>query len=319
MTILEAMELWKKDQRKTPSDKRAREAFERYYQHEEPRPASSLFYMFRLPSNSEVTHPDVHDALREAIAATVKSTKNGKKNAVDSYRKFVDFLNCKCDANLSVDFPQVNISNSLERQIEIVKILQEGELHVDEVAERLWVDERTINEDLACLSVDVDGNHPIHDPIEVLGQRLNVNFKRSKGLLSFPSKMHPFFLTSNITQVIAMLEGLRMMTQRPGWQMYATMQAASIWAQISASGKSRIHEVSAFLEMDYDWYLGLEQATSNRMFNDEATCSYEEACGNLLNCMKNGMVCDVLYRDASGESVTLRDCQILDEREGVLV
>ena len=301
MRILDALELWKKENKQILQYKRSREAFERNYQHEEPRPHSSLFAEFRLPLSSEVTHPDVHDAFREVIASTVKSTKNGKKNVIDSYRRFVDFLNQKCGANLRVDFPAVNISNSLERQIEIVKILQEGELHVDEVADRLWVDERTINEDLACLSVDVDGNHPIHDPIEVLGQRLYVNFNRSKGLLSFPTKVHPIFLTSNITQVIAMLEGLRMMAQKTGWHGYATNQAASIWTQISVPGKNRIREVSTFMEIDYEWYVGLEQFASNRMFSDEATCSYEEACGNLLICMKNGMVCDILYRDESGE------------------
>jgi hypothetical protein len=39
-----------------------------------------------------------------------------------------------------------------------------------------------------------------------MGQKLTVDFDRKKGKLSFPSTVHPLFLTFNLTQVIC-LEG----------------------------------------------------------------------------------------------------------------
>ena len=318
MTVLKALELWKKECSCSGRELKLQEVFERHFQHENPR-KTSLFFLFGLPTSSELADPDVHDSLRAGIADAVKSLQNGKNNAVVAFRRFVDFLNDRCGVNLHVAFPKVNISNSLERQLEIVKLLQEGDLTIAEVADLLWVDVRTIENDLACLSFDEDNPHNIHEPIEVLGQRFSVDYDRSKGRLAFPTKVHPFFLASNITQVIAMLEGLRMMSRKPGWEGYATLQAASIWSQISDPGKKRIHDVSSFLAMDIAWYDGLENVDDRRMFRDEATCSYDEACGNLLNFMKNGTQCDLLYRDEAGDAITVTNCRIIDERDGVTI
>ena len=241
----------------------------------------------------------------------VKCNKNSKQNAIQRFKSFIVFLNEKCGGNIQIDFPPINISNSLERQIEIVKYLQGEEHSIAELEDHLWVSTRTIEEDLGRLSEKSLEPDSAHEPIEVLGQRLVVRYDRAKGRVSFPSKVHPFFLTSNLTQVITTLEGLKVMSEQVMWRKYAAKQAAAIWSQLSEQGKHRIVEIAPMLHLDISWYEGLGRESSYNLFEDEWICSGDNEGDSLLVCFKNGMMCKLQYRNIQGQLVDVEECRII--------
>jgi len=186
MHFIEALEKWEKHFLGRNKTKRDKTTFAGYFSHGENKTESSFLSDFDQFKDYEVNDPNLEDYLHKAISTAVKGNSHSKQNAIVMAKSFVDFLNKECGGKINIAYPRVNVSNSLERQMEIVRLLQEEGMTVDELENRLWVDVRTIESDLARLS-GASG-----DPIEVLGQRLNVEFDRSKGRISFPSKVHPF-------------------------------------------------------------------------------------------------------------------------------
>jgi len=175
----------------------------------------------------------------------------------------------------------------------------------EELADRLWVSSRTIDSDLARLSLDSN------DPLDVMGQRLAVDMKRSKRKFEFPSKVHPFFLTFNLTQVIVTLEGLKVMSEKPGWRLYAVKTAQVVWKQLSKTARARIREVSEIMSLDMKWYEGLNDDADNNLFLDEWMCSDSNDANSIMLCFKNGLKCDIQYRNDEGKDVIYLNCKIL--------
>jgi len=311
MTILESLKKWEIRSIKTRSTAAARNAYTALFSYADTCSQASPFAHFDLPLDSEVNHPGVEAQLQFAIMAAVKSNKNSKQNAIQQFKSFIIFLNIHCGGNIQITFPPVNVTNSLERQIEIVKYLQNEDRSIAELEDHLWVSDRTIEDDLGRLSEKSLESNSAHDPIEVLGQRLVVRYDRVKGYVSFPSKVHPFFLTSNLTQVITMLEGLRVMSQRFMWRRYAEKQAASIWSQLSDQGKRRIAEVAPMLCLDISWYEKLGIESSDNLFEDEWICSGENEGDSLLVCYKNGQMCKLQYRNTQGQLVDVEECKVI--------
>jgi hypothetical protein len=87
-------------------------------------------------------------------------------------------------------------------------MLQTPEASISELEDILYVSSKTLGDDLKKLKGDGD------DLLEVMGQKLTVDFDRKKGKLYFPSTVHPLFLTFNLTQVITTLEGLKLMSEK---------------------------------------------------------------------------------------------------------
>lgn len=305
MYFTEALDKWEKHFLGRDRTKRDKTTFAGYFSHGENKSESSFLSDFNQLKDYEVNDPNLEDHLHYAISTAVKENSHSKQNAIVMAKSFVDFLNKECGGKISIAYPRVNVSNSLERQMEIVRLLQEEGMTIDELENRLWVDVRTIESDLARLS-STSG-----DPIEVLGQRLNVEFDRSRGRISFPSKVHPFFLTSNLTQVITMLEGLHEMSKRTGWRKYANIQAAVIWTQLSEPARKRIAEVSDFLGLDLKWYEQLVNHDSHSLFHDEWICSGEDKGDSLLLCYKNSQPCALQYRDENDRDVIVEECRII--------
>ena len=103
-------------------------------------------------------------------------------------------------------FPECLPTNSLERQLHIVKLLHDPEKNKrSAIPGMLYVSDKTIENDLKKLQGE-DG-----DPLEVLGQKLVIDFDRQSR--HFSSTVHPLFLTFNLTQVITTLEGLKKMSE----------------------------------------------------------------------------------------------------------
>lgn len=238
------------------------------------------------------------DALGVDIEDSVRSLPRGKDTAIEVYKRLVVFLRKK-GVEVRVDFPPIPLDSSFERLMYIAKYLQNEDATVNGLKERLWVSERTIEEDLLRLRGE-------KDPIRVCGRTFSIpESSRSSGKLLFSSTAHPFFLTENLTQVIVILKGLRRMADDPLYSEYAVTAAADIWQQLSDYAKKRIRFVlEELLPEELTWYEGLEKKEDS--FYSERRCSVP---GNvLLNCLKNGMPFFIEYQQ-NGDTVFFENCR----------
>ena len=205
-----------------------------------------------------------------------------------------------------VDFPPIPVSNTFERLMFIAKYLQDKEHRISELPDILWVNSRTIEEDLSRL-------RGINDPIQVCGKKFYISDTvRQDGRISFQSTAHPIFLAENLTQVLILLKGLREMSANPLFTPYAEETAGEIWEQLSPYAKDRIRFVlSDLLPEDYSWYQSLETKGNDNHFHSEEDVSKNcwVKTNVVLDCLKNGKSFCVEYQD--GEEIHFyRDCVI---------
>jgi len=82
--------------------------------------------------------------------------------------------NIKYNIEISISFPKWIPKTTLERQLYIAKMLQGPEAPIDQLEDVLYVSSKTLQNDLKILKGDGD------DPLEVMGQKLTVDFDRKK-------------------------------------------------------------------------------------------------------------------------------------------
>lgn len=238
--------------------------------------------------NSQLDY-NLVEALPENIKACVKAYTHDKDGAIEMFKAFTDFL-AENGIHFNVVFPPIPVSSSFERLMFISKYLQEPVHTIAELPDVLWVSDRTIEEDLKRL-------RGVNDPIQVCGRRFSIpDTERHDGQLTFASTAHPLFLTENLTQVLVMLKGLKLMSENPLYRSYAEQTASEIWEQLSLYAKNRIHFVlGKLLPEDLSWYDGLK--SSNRSFYTEEMCSRvrNDGASVVLNCFKNGKTFCVEY------------------------
>ncbi len=259
-----------------------------------------------LKGNNEYCLPEMpgfeeSEYLGINIKESVRKIPRGKDSAISVYKKLTDFLREK-GVEVSVTFPPVPVDISFERQMFIAKYLQDEDAHVRDLEDLLWVSDRTIDQDLQRLYRGSD------DPIQVCGRPFFIpDSERVRGQIRSASTAHPLFLTENLTQVIIMLKGLRIMADNPLYTSYAEASAADIWQQLSDYAKKRIRFVlSELLPEDLSWYETLEEKTDS--FYTERRCSVN---GDVwLDCMKNGKSFCVEYR-TDGGTVFYEDCRFV--------
>jgi hypothetical protein len=186
----------------------------------------------------------------------------------------------------------------------IAKYIQNPENKISDLKDVLWVGPRTIENDLAILK-------GIKNPIQVNGKRFVIeDIERSRGTVSMPSTAHPIFLTSNITQIIVTLKGLKLMSQNSAFKVYAEEMARSIWTQLSDYAKNRILYVMENLIPDeLEWYKNLNIEKDDSFYN-EIRCSSTEGAGCVLDCLKNGKECFVEYQE-NEKTTFYENCKIL--------
>ena len=216
--------------------------------------------------------------------------------------------NKKYKLNVDIFLPPIPVSISLERQMYIAKLLHDTNIKISDLPELLLVSERTIEEDLRKLRGQDD------DPLQVMGQKLSIDFERSRSGLKFPSTVHPLFLTQNLTQIIAILRGLEHQAKHPAYERYAVNTAASIWLQLSNYAKNRILTVSEILDIDINWFqrinkLALDEL-SFKLFSNEVSCSNNLGSGCVLDCLKNGKLCYIEYQTENGNIIYYQGCKI---------
>ncbi|MBW8383002.1 MAG: hypothetical protein K0M69_10855, partial [Youngiibacter sp.] len=150
-----------------------------------------------------------------------------------------------------ISYPKVDISDSFERMMYIVKFLQDSEKTMTDLYDEIWVSARTLEEDLAKLRGK--------DPFQVLGRQLLVkDVERRDGKVLFSSTVHPMFLTLNLSQALTTLKGLKKMSGEPLYSEYAKVTASAIWSQLSDYGRNRLLKVlEELLGEDTRWYESL--------------------------------------------------------------
>lgn len=247
------------------------------------------------------------DTYALATQEYVSGLMSNKDTFIAVYKAYNQFMHDEYGLEININYPPIPVSNTFERLMFIAKYLQDENNKVSDLENILWSSERTIAKDLAKLQDNDD------DPLQVCGQKFVINgIERSRGHVAFESTAHPFFLTCNLTQVIAALEGLRMMSERQEFYGYAMPTARNIWKQLSDYGKKRIFDVmETLLSTDTTWYRSLDQ-DEERAYQTERECCVTGG-DILMYCLKGNedRLCNVEYRDGK-KSEFLTDVKVLN-------
>ena len=245
------------------------------------------------------------ESLPLIIEESVKSYPRKKSTAIGIYKLFVDFVNRETGSAVDVAFPPIDSSSKFERRMYIAKYFQVPGNKIEELSDLLWVDTRTIEEDLRVLHAESDSED---DAYIICGKTFSIpGFKRTSGTIKVPSSVHPLFLTSNLTQVLVTLKGLKKMSQEKIYANYANQMAKDIWSQLSDYAKKRIFYVCENLIPDEkEWYESLE--TDDRAhFHSEHAC---DGANCVLYALKNGKPCFIDYMTEDGKTIFLANCII---------
>lgn len=266
-----------------------------------------------LDLNSDILNSNCKETLELSIKSSVKSYPKNKDNAIMVYKNYIEYLDTKYNIALNIQFPSIPVSVSLERQMYIVKLLHNPDIKISDLSDKLFVSQRTIDDDLRKLKGNDD------DPLQVMGQKLVVDFERRLSGVKFPSTVHPLFLTQNLTQIISILSGLKNQMLDPAYEEYATSTATSIWLQLSEYAQNRILEMAEILNIDKNWFKKLDimskDDSNSNLFRSELDCSKIEGLGSILNCLKNGKLCFIEYENEDGAILYYKECKILGYRD----
>ncbi|QNO15939.1 hypothetical protein HYG86_14770 [Alkalicella caledoniensis] len=245
--------------------------------------------------------------MKVSIKESVKAYSSSKDNAIDIYRKYLGFLSKEYGIHVEIDFPPIPVSISFERIMYIAKYLQNPDHKVKDLADILWVSERTVLDDIAKLRGNTD------DPLQVCGKKFIIeDMERRRGRVTMASTAHPIFLTGNLTQVIVTLKGLKSMSQDSAYRSYAIEMAKSIWTQLSDYAKERIIYVTTeMLPDEVEWYLSLGDKDENSFYS-EYMCSNTEGAGCVIDCLKNRKSCCIEYQEDDNTVVFYEDCMVRD-------
>lgn len=248
------------------------------------------------------------DLIASAIKGSIRDYPSGKKTAIELYKAFVGFLSDKYELSVNVDFPTVAIWDPLERQLAIIKMLHERNISTINMADRLFVSDRTIEDDLKMI------RESDTEALQLMGQPVKIPYKRRNRHFTSESTAHPIFLMANLAQVITILEGLGKQSQLKEYERFALLTAVNIWSELSDYARERINRLSDTLALDRVWLRKIqrmsEEGVSN-LFQTERACSDVDTVMSLIMIHKSGEKCFIEYKDESGQIVFLKDVRIV--------
>ena len=284
--------------------------------------ARTIFEMFLKNCNyadDPILRKDMGEDLWLSLRDVVCTMKRKSGEEYLILNDFSAFLRERCRVKISPFDRQLT---TLERQLSIAKDMhdfnQARTFNRVELAEKYLVSIRTIENDLAAL----------RDGISVMDQKLALeNFRLKNKQVTAVSTMHPLFLTQNLTQIVCMLEGLRMMKNNWAMASYAETTAVSIWCQLSDYARDRITGALVdLMGLDGSWYEEISfraESVPDKMFYDEKEAS--DRLGLFMYALKGALPCSVCYidpddicREICGKVVHLesKSVQILPESGG---
>lgn len=235
------------------------------------------------------------DAYEDAVRQTIKSYTSSKETAVDLFKRLTAYVNKHTGSNYALNCPPIQSGNTFERLMYISRYIQDPNNRISDLEDLLWVSSRTIENDLAKLRGNDD------DPIQICGKRYIVPDMTRSGdsIRDMASTPHPLFLTCNLTQVIAMLKGLKAMSENEALCGYAMKTASEIWEQLSGTAQSRIlYVMRELMPDDAEWYQKLGSTDENTFWPEYRCSTY--GCNVVLECLKNGLPCWIEYKTDSG-------------------
>ncbi len=263
-----------------------------------------LFGSETKPSSFWLQTEDIHSATTfdrheikiytASVREAVKDYLSTKDSAIKLFRSLTEYVEKEMNCTIPITYPPIPVSNTFERLMYIAKFFHDEERTVDELPNILWVGERTIESDLAKLR-GMDG-----DPLQICGKEFVIDdMHRSMGSMSFASTVHPFFLTCNLTQVMAMLKGLELLAGQPEWRGYVKPLSGQIWQQLSEYGKNRIKTVLTELMPDDAKLIENLDMELQKSFQTESYCT---SLGDnaIFESMKGGRPCVVEYKTDNG-------------------
>lgn len=266
-------------------------------------------YVIKNIADKSICDLDVQEAICAAIKESVKAYTRDKNKAINLYKDFISFISEKYHIDIPIVFPPI-FTSELDRQMYIVKELHEKGRGINYLENKLWVSDRTIEEDLRKLRS--------YDGVSIMEQKIRVEeIERHKGNIEFQSTVHPIFLALNLTQVVVMLQGLRHMINDKVYREYALRLSVNIWNELSDYARNRIKQVTDMLSLDLSWYEELDRYSNDELFYTERECSCEEGVGNVLDFMKNGVKCAIEFTDSDGRSKILTNCFIARYRPDI--
>jgi len=242
-----------------------------------------------------------NDMFSGAVMNTVKSRTSKKESAIALIKMFTAFIAEHKGPKFEVQYPAIPIDSTFERLMFITKYLQDPQNEIKGLEDELWQSDRTIADDLKKLRGRDD------DPISVCGRKFIVDdCERKNGHMSFASNVHPMFLTNNLTEVIAMLKGLKHMCEEPTMKPYALNVAGNIWAQLSDRAKNRIvYVLTELIPDDVEWYTSLEDKGSYAFSSERLISSVSRDC--LMYVMKADEGCFIEYDGENGHEIIKAD------------
>ena len=250
------------------------------------------------------------DYYSAAIRDTVINALGGKTEALQRMKDFVRFLRRK-GIEIESEWPPIDdIGNRFERIVYIMREMQTANEEIKKtgkkasvyLAEKLWVSDRTIDEDFSYMEYP-----DIYKP-DLFEQSLVINgMVRTKKEVWFESTAHPFFLIENLTSLRVLFESLLEKAARHlPYQEQAMITASRIWKQLTAYAQGRI---TSLLKDTYPEN-GIEMQLFDRMrksADKEKNAFIVEGQGHknpssyLLDAVKFGVPCRIEYKSSGWE------------------
>jgi len=236
--------------------------------------------------------------LETGIRDYVKSYGRDKDAVIDIFKKFVDFLRVKYQVNTQIKWPPIRVTDTEERIRYMNNYLQEPGARISKLSNILWVNDRTIENDYSRLNGSSfselsKGGLPFSVPVS----------SRSLGRVEFESTASIISLTANISEVIAVLEGLRMASDNPYHAAKAKRMARIIWQQLSDYAKGRLHQIAeeGLYDCDPEWLEEIGREAEKKSFHTESENLSDDVFSVLAHCMKNSRDMRIEYREEDGD------------------
>ena len=249
--------------------------------------------------------------IREDIMDSIQKSRISKEKLHYVNSRYIEFMN----KNYFYDKPKSEQIkelpphySDLERRILIAKKMH-SEFNLSEIAREFLVSERTIQNDLESLN---------NGEVSIFNQQLKIEYKkRRNGHIEMESKAHPLFLVENLTQIIAILNGLGLVSRRdPEIREYAEKTAVSIWKQLSDNAKNRIlYELVDMLKLNRKWYNRISELSGEEKRGSIFKRERESSKNQYYYFLKNRQPCFIEYVDDDGNMVKQYVTRIKGQRE----
>jgi hypothetical protein len=245
-----------------------------------------------LPIGNRQADREMAQAMEEMLLAYTKN----KAHLLALYRALISFVCERCDAAFHPDLPEHLPSNSMETQIELVKMLHQPVTKA-QIQQNLCLSERAISDYLQELKNEDNG-------LKVQNQMVKLEISEEPspdGKLFFTEdRAHPIFLVLQTQSVLELLEALRQYSERYKGSCGAVEQlAADIWDQLSPYGKEIVLQRAEEIGSAPQWYEKLDGEDCRPSREFQSRRAYIE------NHYRYGTTPDLLYAFKAGRTVQI--------------